>query len=297
MADVVHAIGGLPRSGSTLLTNILNQNPRFHASSTSSLPGVLQAVSIQSSNAPETKSDLAHDREATEDYIRRTNQAIVRERYAKAMPFVENLEAQPASVAFDKSRFWGAVRGLFREASPGGRLIVCVRDIRAVVGSLERQAAKFPELSITPNLAAAGVLERVNFYCSPEGMVGGPMTGIVDMILLKDPDVFWLPFEALTQDPEGVMTALYAMIDEEPFEHQFDDVVNVSTDLDALYLNHFPHEGCGKVQKPPMTWQKWLPEELADGVLNKWPAFAEAFGYEKQKTQVGQLGDFPHSKA
>ena len=45
MADrQFHFISGLPRSGSTLLAGILRQNPRFHASMSSPVSGLLNGA-------------------------------------------------------------------------------------------------------------------------------------------------------------------------------------------------------------------------------------------------------------
>ena len=60
----INVICGLPRSGSTLLCNILNQNPDFHASSTSPLAQTLGALSQFLSTSPEVKSDLYNDRKS-----------------------------------------------------------------------------------------------------------------------------------------------------------------------------------------------------------------------------------------
>ena len=92
-----HTIGGLPRSGSTLLCNLLNQNPGFYASSTSVLPQTLTAMKNGWSNSPEIKSDLADSREEIETRLSNCMRAVVHTWYADKL---EN------GVAFDKSRAW-----------------------------------------------------------------------------------------------------------------------------------------------------------------------------------------------
>ena len=52
-----HFISGLPRSGSTLLAAILNQNPRFHAGMTSPLADIMGAVMAEASS----KNDFSYD--------------------------------------------------------------------------------------------------------------------------------------------------------------------------------------------------------------------------------------------
>ncbi|WP_242031887.1 sulfotransferase [Microcoleus sp. FACHB-672] len=44
MLNKIHFISGLPRSGSTLLSAILRQNPRFHAGMTSPVGGLVERM-------------------------------------------------------------------------------------------------------------------------------------------------------------------------------------------------------------------------------------------------------------
>ena len=57
-----HFITGLPRSGSTLLTAILKQNPRFHASITDSLATIVRGVIETSQDSPGMKSEVPVER-------------------------------------------------------------------------------------------------------------------------------------------------------------------------------------------------------------------------------------------
>src|ERR1700730_13697403 len=52
-----HFISGLPRSGSTLLAAILNQNPRFRAGMTSPLADIMGVVMAEASS----KNDFSFD--------------------------------------------------------------------------------------------------------------------------------------------------------------------------------------------------------------------------------------------
>lgn len=47
---IIHLMAGLPRSGSTLMCNILNQNPRFHATSTSGILDIVLTIRNQWEN-------------------------------------------------------------------------------------------------------------------------------------------------------------------------------------------------------------------------------------------------------
>jgi sulfotransferase len=96
----IYFLAGLPRSGSTLLANILAQNPQFHVTPTSGIVDML----VQVRNAWD------HN-DAFQAADRTLNQAI-KENVLRAM-----LEAYfshtPRPICIDKNRFWaecGATR-------------------------------------------------------------------------------------------------------------------------------------------------------------------------------------------
>ena len=90
---ILHCISGLPRSGSTLLCNILAQNPRFYASQTSGMLDVLFGVRNQWDNLIEMK---AMDQELSEQRKLAVLRGIMESFYADV----------DRPVIFDKSRGW-----------------------------------------------------------------------------------------------------------------------------------------------------------------------------------------------
>src|SRR5438874_8813939 len=56
-----HFISGLPRSGSTLLAAILNQNPRFRAGMTSPLADIMGVVIAEASSKNDFSFDVSDD--------------------------------------------------------------------------------------------------------------------------------------------------------------------------------------------------------------------------------------------
>src|SRR5580693_1808840 len=56
-----HFISGLPRSGTTLLAAILNQNPRFRAGMTSPLADIMGVVMAEASSKNDFSFDVSDD--------------------------------------------------------------------------------------------------------------------------------------------------------------------------------------------------------------------------------------------
>jgi len=263
-----HAIAGLPRSGSTLLCDILNQNPRFYASSTSSLSGAVQGLRTYWSTSQEVISDLAHDGPGTQARLNRALVGMIQSWF----------EDSGAEVVFDKGRGWAALH----EMMPvfGGKLICCVRDPRNVFASIEKHRAESPTLSFE-GLTGQTQLERAHMLLGREGMVGGPLAHIEDLIRRGSPHVIAVVFERLASAPEATMKALYKDLGEPYFEHDYESVEGTATDLDAQYLYKFPHQReAGPVQDPMTDWTEHVPQSIAEEITKSFPLYCGTFGYK-----------------
>src|ERR1700748_1302740 len=86
-----HFISGMPRSGSTLLAAILNQNPRFRAGMTRPLADIMGVVIAETSSKNDFSFAVSEDQRA----------ALLR-------GLVKNFYASQggAEVVFDTSRLW-----------------------------------------------------------------------------------------------------------------------------------------------------------------------------------------------
>ncbi|MGI9486274.1 MAG: sulfotransferase family protein [Geminicoccaceae bacterium] len=262
-----HVVTGLPRSGSTLLCNVLNQNPQFHASSTSVLAQSVAGLSNLWSNSPEIKSDLAHDKTATEARLSRSIKALC-----------ESWYADRKGVVFDKSRAWVFHYLALQQVFPEAKIIAVVRDLRAVFASVEKQHQKNPILDYAASPAEKTVFVRADQMFSPDGMIGGPIQGVMDLISRQPPGMIVIQFETFVKSPALIMEKLYAELGEKPHAHDFEAVENTATDLDAIYLHKFPHEGSGKIE-PVDDWQTYTPPDIAQQIMQRFPNYNKAFGY------------------
>lgn len=263
------AIGGLPRSGSTLLCSVLAQNPRFYASSTSPVAALISQTSNFISNAPEVKSELANDRKNTERRIRKTLRGIIEGWYA----------GNAADVIFDKGRGWGHIGSLLFDLYPDARLVICVRDLREIFASIEKQHHKFPAFDDAANPNERTTYSRADRYFSPEGMIGFPIVGVEDLLRRRPKGLIVFQYETFVASPEDTLRKLYAELGEPWFDHDLESVESTATDLDALYLHKFPHEGSGAVADPGEQWQQYVSPDIATEIMNRYPGYNRAFGY------------------
>ena len=265
----MNVITGLPRSGSTLLCNVLNQNPRIHASSTSVLYSMLALLVKHHSNSPEIIGDLGRARTETEKRFRAVLQSMCLAWYNK----------KRGKVIFDKSRAWASDVLLLREISPGAKVIVVVRDLRDVLASIEKQHRKTALFNKAENINQNTLWARTQALLQPEGMVGHCLMGVKDIIDRQLPDIFWLRYEDFVAHPDQMMERLYVYLELNLRSHNFTAVENTSTDSDNIYLNKFPHNGEGEIKPVESTWQEYMHPEIAARIMEGFQWYNKKFKY------------------
>jgi sulfotransferase len=263
----VNVITGTPRSGSTLLCNLLNQHPHMYASSTSMLPAFVQGIVHTYSTSSEIKSDLINNREAAEARIDRVTKTFIDSWY---------IGETSKDMIFDKSRGWLPVIPVLKKLYPHSKVVVTIRDPRGILGSIEKQNAKNPLLDANKEKS---ITKRVEELFGDEGMAGAPLRGIEDSLRRKM-DVFYLKFENFVDTPLAVLAALHDFLGIDNFKHDLDNIKNTATDVDALYLFKYPHHGSGKIVPPPSNeWKQYFSDDVAATLLSHFPLYCQNFGY------------------
>lgn len=261
----LHALAGLPRAGSTLLANVLSQHPDVYVSGTSTLSQAVEAVGGVLSNNAEIQAELA-------------NVPGSYERYRTALAELAHgwYCDRPEAHIIDKGRGWIKQRGLLEQVEPGSAMIVCVRDPRDVIASIERQHRR---TAIFASPIAPTIYDGAETLMKQDGMVGGPMRWCEDLIRRSLPGVVWVRYESFVAAPDVALKKVHEALGTEPFAHDFENVENVSTDLDALYRGKYPHDGSGNIKPGGHHWSDVLDEGLAADIASVFPLFMQTFGY------------------
>lgn len=264
----MNIICGLPRSGSTLLCNILNQNPRFHATSTSPLVTCFGALLGHLSRSIEIKGELGQDRQAVERKVKRSVKAFCDSWHRD----------QAGKEVFDKNRGWLHNIIPLLEIYPDAKIIVTVRDLRDVFASIEKQHRRsglFREEMVPLKANLADRLERM---FNADGLIGTPLLGIKDCLLRQLP-VHFMRYEDWSADPKAAFNKLYCFLLEDEFEHDFENVINTSTDPDHMMLYKYPHEGSGQVKPAMGSWKDYMREEVGVQIITLFEWFCKEFDY------------------
>lgn len=257
MKRTIHFVAGLPRSGSTLLCNILAQNPRFHATSTSGILDIILLVRNQ--------WDKLAEFQATKNEAGKLR--VLRGILDAYHDDPKNLKP----IVFDKSRAWlGFVELAEMILERKAKVLVCVRDIRDVLASFERLSRQNSATRQMPqeaeNFFKWQTLEgRCETWVAANQPVGIAYNRVKDALARGYRDrMHFIAFEKLTADPRGTMQKVYQFLEEEEYAHNFDHVEQVTWEDDDMHGIQGLHTIRNKVEPVSPQWPKYLNQALGD---------------------------------
>ena len=222
MASRVHLISGLPRSGSTLLSALLRQNPRFSAAMSSPVAELCGVLLQKMSGASEFASFFSDDRRAT----------IVRSVFDAYYAHITKDQ-----VIFDTNRTWTSKTALLKTLYPEARIICCVRPVSWVIDSIERQVR---QNALQPSRlfgykSGGTVYSRVETLMNSEtGLIGLAWSSLREAWFSEGADrLLVVDYDRLVSAPEQTIARLYLELGEAPFAHDFENVAYDEPDYDA----------------------------------------------------------------
>jgi sulfotransferase len=208
----IHFISGLPRSGSTLFSAILRQNPRFHAMMTSPVGAIYQAVlgAVSRKNEAAVFIEPDQKRELLAGVFRNYYHAIGREK-----------------LVFDTNRIWCSKMPALTQLFPGAKVICCVRHIPWIMDSIERLERRnaFDLSGMFGYDPGTTVYNRIGRLAGSDGMVGYALDALREAFYGGYADrMIVVTYEALARDPATTMGIVYDFLGEPRFEHDFGNV-------------------------------------------------------------------------
>lgn len=237
MASKVHLISGLPRSESTLLSALLRQNPRFHAGMTSPVAALFGGLLQNMSGASEFSTFFSDERRA----------AILR---GVLTAYYGDIADE--KVIFDTNRTWTSKTSLLRNLYPGARIICCVREVSWIIDSIERQVRKN---ALQPaklfNFKSTGtVYSRVDILMNPEvGIIGLAWNSLREAWFSDHAaHLIVVNYDSLATNPHQTMDLLYQQLGEQPFDHDFENIVYDEPQYDSQMGIPGMHKVRSKVQ-------------------------------------------------
>ena len=248
-------ISGLPRSGSTLLCNILAQNPELYVSpATSGCHDVLFNIRNQWDRLVEHQAEGVNY-----DQLKRVMSA--------AMDAYHNTDKE---VVVDKGRGWLSLIEMieFIKGEPP-KIIVPVRDISEVLASFEmlwrKNLGKTQwAFESSDYVRAQTVQGRCEIWSEQAQPVGLAYNRVKDAIGRGKADcLLFVEFDELTRNPSRVMEKIYEFVGEDLFDHNFEKVEQVTSE-DDVNVHRIPglHSIRTKVEPVPRKARSVLGPDL-----------------------------------
>jgi sulfotransferase len=222
-------MAGLPRSGSTLLSSILNQNPKFYSGPSSPVLSTMYAV----------ENHLAND-ELYHGFPKPEQATLIISNIIRQ--FYSDVEQE---VIIDKNRAW-TVRVPYIEGYIGqkAKIIVPVRDIEEILTSMIMMIRRNPykegnsrinfidEQLIKLNISINDD-NRCEYIAGPNGILGQSLNTILEAFKQDlDDRMHFVEYQDLVKTPEKTLKKIYDFLDEEYYEHTFDNLQNQNREQD-----------------------------------------------------------------
>lgn len=267
----LHFCGGLPRSGSTILMNILQQNPKIFTTGTCALP------------------DLIHQHVLIKSRYRENFQAMSVEQADKAIygfvmqgtkGWFEALTNKPTVIS--KSRSWSNLFYMYKQS----KFICLVRDLRDIVESFEKINDRTLALHtygdqgvFTP---AMHEHEKYRHYFIESNAFSVPLSTEVPRLMevfKKDrTKVMFIRYEDFTLNPVLMLKKLYSFLNEPYFEHDLNHIEQSTLfEHDHAYFRERTDHVTNPVfqyYKPPV---RNLPTSFHKKVVAEYRWFYEGF--------------------
>jgi sulfotransferase len=244
-----HFISGLPRSGSTLLSAILLQNPRFHAGMSSPVSPLFNGVLAQCSAGSEFGSVI---------------DAATRRRLLRGLFDAYYADKASTPVVFDTNRQWCARMPALHDLFPQSKVIACVRNVAWIMDSLERlyRANPFENTKLfNDDVERNTVYSRCETLAQRNRLVGFAWAALKEAYYGEHADsLLIVDYDLLSQAPERVMRLVYAFIGEPWFEHDFDNLAYDAPEFDQALGVSGLHKVQPKVRL--QTRRTLLPPDL-----------------------------------
>ncbi|WP_230533013.1 sulfotransferase family protein [Microvirga roseola] len=244
-----HFISGLPRSGSTLLSALLRQNPAFSAGISSPLGSLFQANRNAMGAWSETSVLM------TDAHRGRILRSLFDAYYA---------DQDDKRVIFDTNRSWCARLPALKRLFPDAKVICCVRSVAWIMDSVERlirQNAFHESRLFNNDSERSTVYTRVDALSQHDRFVGYAWSALKEAVYGEHADSLLLvDFDLLTAAPDRVLNLIYDFIGEPAFEHDVNNVVFDAPDFDQNLGLPGLHRIRPKVS--PIQRQTVLPPDL-----------------------------------
>lgn len=264
----------MPRSGSTILQNLIGQNPDFYVTPTSGVLELLFGARVNFSTSPEFK---AQDNKLMEAGFKAFCKGGM-ESYFNAIT--------DKKYVIDKSRGWGVYRPFLNEIYPEPKIICMVRDLRSIIASYEKiyrkSTLKFDPIRNDANATGTTVYKRVDEWVHPQNTIGRALERIQEINKLGYSDkILFVKYEDLCLYTEKEIKRIYEYLEVPYYEHDFDNIEQITKEDDNIYgLTADLHTIRPRLEMNSQDFRDVLGRDICEWITNNFAWYFQMFNYK-----------------
>jgi len=261
----------LPRAGSTLLQNILGQNPDFYVTPTSGVLELVYAARTNYTNSPEFQ---AQDGKLMEEGFKGFCRGGIES-------FFRSITDKPYVV--DKSRGWGIHYNFLSSFYPEPKIICMIRDPRDIFASMEKNFRKnqLKDSGIVDHAQMSGTTteKRIDIWAAsqPVGLAFERLFQILKEEI--DKKIHFVKFEDLCKFPQEDMNKIYDYLEVPRFVHDFSNVEQITQEDDSIYGIYGDHQIRSKVEWKQSNARQVLGAHAYGWIRKNYDWFFDRFKY------------------
>jgi sulfotransferase len=230
------ALSSLPRSGSTLLIYILNQNPKFTIGPDSEISYILN--NNRSHIKDRIRGYQIPHQKATECFLNFCRSGT--------QSWIDTL-VEDKNIFIDKSRGWTVDMDFTFKVFPELKMIINIRDLRSVVSSFEKVHCesiyadrKSYYKDIDTDLQRQRLDGILNFPMLKDGLTA--LRELIEIPKKYNSNILITRHEDLIEDPNFFMETLYDFLELPYFQHDFENIEQDSNYHDNVYMPYGNHK-------------------------------------------------------
>jgi len=184
-------------------------------------------------------------------------------------------------VVIDKNRAWLHAVELLLHIEPEAKLIVCLRELGQIYGSIEAQHQRTILVDFIDHLADFDRFGRADALFAKDRVIGAPLIALQAVLDLPDAvkqRLYFVRFEDLVAQPVKCMSHLYAWLGLSPFEIDPDRLMAGKQESDSHYRMKYPHRQSTRIVTPT---PHVVPPRIQKQIETVWAWFYRLYYGEK----------------
>lgn len=275
-------VAGLPRSGSTLLCQLFAHHPRVYSPGHSSpLAHTVDQIRRGLSNDSFLLSQLDNEFDLVYERIRNGLAGFINGWFAET----------DKEWVVDKNRAWLNLVETLKSIDDEFRMVVCLRELTQLYGSLEAQHQRTILLDNEDGVAGYSRYGRACQYFNGNGLVARCLTG-VRAALEEIPDelkhhVLYVKYERLVSKPVDVMMEICEWMGLPTFAFNPKNLTVIPAESDSHYRFKYPHRTHSEIRLPAAHS---VPARIRKDLVSQYDWYYKTF-YPDSRPKKGKKSD------